>query len=146
MKLDARNEFERYVCGKGMRWTPQRRAIVETFLDCEKHLTVEELYRLVRKTHNEIGYTTVFRTVGVMLEAGICGEVAFDDGSKRYEHKYGHEHHDHLICLGCGRVEEISSSRLERLQEALVKKAGYLQERHRLEIFGWCPKCRKKRR
>lgn len=145
MKQDAKNEFERYVRGKGMRWTPHRRAIVETFLDCEKHLTVEELYRLVRKRHKEIGYTTVFRTVAVMLEAGICRQVEFDDGSRRYEHMYGHEHHDHLICLGCGEVREISSAKLERLQDGLVKEAGYAQERHRLEIFGWCGKCRKER-
>ncbi|MHC4758646.1 MAG: Fur family transcriptional regulator, partial [Planctomycetota bacterium] len=57
----------------------------------------------------------------------------------------GHEHHDHLICIKCGNFKEIHSPKLEKIQEELVKRQGYVQEYHKLDIFGLCPKCKKKR-
>ena len=63
------------------------------------------------------------------------------DGLQRFEHKWGHEHHDHLICTKCGRFVEILSPELEELQEKLVETHGYTQEYHKLDIFGICPEC-----
>ena len=143
--MDAKEKYERFVTSKGLRQTKQRAQIVDVFLDTEKHLTVQELYDLARKKHKGIGYATVARTVKLMCEAGICRQVDFGDGSQRFEHKFGHEHHDHLICLNCGNFEEIHSPKLERIQEELVKKHGYVQEYHKLDIFGLCPKCKKRR-
>jgi Fur family ferric uptake transcriptional regulator len=101
---------------------------------------------LARKKHKGIGYATVARTVKLMCESGVCRQVDFGDGSQRFEHKYGHEHHDHLICLKCGKFEEIYSARLEKIQDELVRRHGYVQENHKLDIFGLCPRCAKKRR
>ena len=116
------------------------------FLATERHLTVQQLHYLVRKKHTGIGYATVARTVKLMCEAGVCRQVDFGDGSQRFEHKYGHEHHDHLICTKCGKFEEIYSLDLERIQDELVSKHGYVQESHKLDIFGLCPRCNKKKR
>ncbi len=79
-----------------------------------------------------------------MCDSGVCRQVDFGEGSMRYEHKYGHEHHDHIICLSCGKCEEIYSPKLEKIQDELVSKYGYIQENHKLDIFGLCPKCAKK--
>ncbi|MHC4758887.1 MAG: Fur family transcriptional regulator, partial [Planctomycetota bacterium] len=104
--MDAKEKFERFVCSKGLRQTKQREQIVDVFLGTEKHLTVQELYDLARKKHKGTGYATVARTVKLMCESGICRQVDFGDGSKRFEHKFGHEHHDHLICIKCGNFKE----------------------------------------
>jgi len=79
-----------------------------------------------------------------MAGAGLCRTVDFGDGTQRFEHEYGHQHHDHLICIECGRFVEIYSPKLEKIQAEMVEKHGYEQISHKLQIFGLCPKCRKK--
>ena len=142
--MDAKAEFEQFVSRKGLRHTRQRDSVLGVFLGTERHVTVQELYDLVRRKHRKIGYATIARTVKLMCDSGICRQVDFGDGSLRYEHKYNHKHHDHLICLKCGKFDEIYSPKLETLQDELVKKYGYVQEEHKLDIFGLCPKCAKK--
>ncbi|MHC4595615.1 MAG: Fur family transcriptional regulator [Planctomycetota bacterium] len=142
--MDAKVKFAQYVVHQGLRHTDQRDQVLGVFLGTERHVTVQELYDLVRKKDKGIGYATVARTIKLMCDSGICRQVDFGDGSLRYEHKYGHEHHDHLICLKCGKFEEIYSPKLERIQNELVKKHGYIQENHKLDIFGLCPRCAKK--
>lgn len=142
--MDAKTKFKRFVALQGLRHTEQRDHIIDVFLTAEKHLTTQQLHDLVRKKHKSIGYATIARTVKLMCESGICRQVDFGDAALRYEHKFGHEHHDHLICLKCGRFQEIFSPKLEKIQDELVKKYGYVQENHKLDIFGLCPRCAKK--
>lgn len=139
--MGAKAEFEQFVAQKGLRHTQQREHVLDVFLATERHVTVQELYDLVRREHKGIGYATVARTMKLMCECGLCRQVDFGDGSLRYEHKYDHKHHDHLICLNCGRFEEIYSRKLEKIQDELVSQYGYVQENHKLDIFGLCPKC-----
>ncbi len=141
--MDAKEKFQQFVAAKGLRRTAQREHVLDVFLSTEKHLTVQELYDLVRKKYKGIGYATVARTVKLMCESGVCRQVDFGDGSQRFEHKHGHGHHDHLICLKCGRFKEIYSPELERIQDQLVKTHGYVQESHKLDVFGLCPRCAK---
>ena len=142
--MNAKEKFDQYAARKGLRRTGQRDKVLDVFLSTERHVTVQELYDLTRKKYKGIGYATVARTVRLMQDSGICRQVDFGDGSLRYEHKYGHDHHDHLICLNCGKFEEIYSPKLEKIQDELVKKYNYVQEKHKLDIFGYCPKCAKK--
>lgn len=139
--VDAIGRFDEYVNEKGLRRTSQRSQIVAVFLATEQHVSVQELFDLVRRKHRRVGYATVARTVKLMAEAGICRQVDFGDGVQRFEHKYGHGHHDHLICTKCGKFVEIHSAKLEKLQEDLVNRHGYVQQYHTLDIFGICPKC-----
>ena len=142
--MTAKELFRQFVATKKLRHTAQRERVLDLFLATEKHLTVQQLHDLVRKKHAGIGYATVARTVKLMCEAGVCRQIDFGDGSHRFEHKYGHEHHDHLICAKCGKFEEIYSPELERIQDELVRKYGYVQDNHKLDIFGLCPRCAKK--
>ena len=141
--MDAKEKFEKFVAQERLRRTEQRDKILDTFMATERHVTVQELYDLVRSRHKGIGYATVARTVKLMCDSGVCRQVDFGEGALRYEHKYGHNHHDHLICVRCGRFEEIYSPKLEKIQHELVKKHGYVQESHKLDIFGLCPRCAK---
>ena len=139
--MDAKAKFDQFVDRQGLRHTQQRDQVLDVFLATERHVTVQELFDLVRKKHKSIGYATVSRAVKLMCASGVCSQVDFADGALRYEHKYGHEHHDHIICLSCGKYEEIYSPKLEKIQDELVRKYGYIQENHKLDIFGLCPKC-----
>jgi len=141
--MEAKVIFNQFLIKKGLRQTKQRDEIVNVFLRTERHLSTQELFDIVRKKDRDIGYATVARTFKLLAESGLCRVVDFGDGVQRFEHKYGHEHHDHLICSKCGKFVEIYSKKLERLQEELVRKHGYTQEYHKLDIFGICPRCGK---
>ena len=135
--------LDSYIRDKGLRRTSQREKVLAIFFATEKHVSAEELHKLVRKKHPEIGYTTVYRAMKLCFETGLCDSIDLGDGVARFEHKFGHNHHDHLICIKCGRLIEVFDSEIEKLQERLVKKHGFISLRHNLEIFGMCGKCKK---
>lgn len=136
-----REIFESHIRKKNLKHTEQRTQILMTFLETERHLTAEELYILVRKKYPSVGYATISRTLKLLCDCGLCSELRVEDGVTRYEHLYGHDHHDHLICIECGSFVEVVSPEIERLQEKLAQANGFTTKRHRLEIYGICKKC-----
>ncbi len=138
------DEFVDFLKRKNLKLTSQREEILRYFLKIDRHLTVEDLYNVVKKKDPNIGQATVFRTLKLLCEAGLAGEVDFGDKKIRYEHKYGHQHHDHLICVKCGKFIEVTQPEIEKLQDKLAKKYDFTPVRHRLEIFGLCRECEKK--
>jgi Fur family ferric uptake transcriptional regulator len=130
-----------YIRDKRLRYTPQREQVLSVFLSVERHVSAEELYKLVKSRYPEIGYATVYRTMKLLVQADLCEETEFGDGISRYEHKYGHSHHDHLICLKCGSYEEVLDPGIEALQQDLAEKRGFTPLRHRMQIFGVCRRC-----
>jgi Fur family ferric uptake transcriptional regulator len=133
-----------YLEGHNLKHTKQREAILEVFLEVQGHITGEELHRRVRRKFPQIGYTTVYRTMKLLCEAGLASERHFDDGVTRFEIQ--HEHHDHLVCVRCGKIVEFECSMIESAQERIVKAHGFRLLRHRHELYGHCPNCRDDRR
>ncbi len=136
--------LEDFLEKKGLRNTPQRDVILEEFLRREAHTTAAELYRIVRQRDRTVGQATVYRTLKLFCEAGIAREVDFGEGVMRYEHHYGHAHHDHLICRGCGRTIEVVDKVIEELQQRLSAQYGFQLTGHALYLYGLCEKCRNK--
>src|SRR3989440_11526926 len=85
--------FIKHIRKAGLKRTAQRDLILDVFLRTEKHLSSEDLYRLVQKEDPNIGQTTVYRTLKLLTEAGLAREVRFGDGRTHYEHNYKHQHH-----------------------------------------------------
>ncbi len=127
-----------------LKVTSQRLKILAAFLKTEKHVSCDELYRQLRRNNPEIGYATVYRTLKLIRETGLAREVDFGDRVSRLEHDYGHSHHDHLICLKCGKFFEVFDPAIEELQEKLAKKHNFTPVKHKMDIFGYCQKCREK--
>lgn len=134
-----------YLKSKGRKQSRQREEILGLFLKSPRHLTSNELYREVQKQNPSIGYVTVYRTLKLLCESGLCRELKLEDGISRYEKQVGHEHHDHLVCTKCGKVVELVDETIERHQERLFKKYGFYPERHRMELYGVCRNCKKVR-
>lgn len=124
----------------GLKQTRQREAILDVFLEAKGHVTGEEIYRRVREHHSQIGYTTVYRTMKLLCDAGLAHERHFDDGITRYEIE--HEHHDHLVCTKCGRIIEFECGMIESAQDDIAKRYGFRVLRHRHELYGHCESCR----
>lgn len=132
-----------YIEAKGLRNTPQRELVLKAFLATEKHLSVAELHKIVKRNNKTIGYTTVYRIMQLLMKCGLCEEIDFGDGTKRYEHSYKHKHHDHLVCTKCGRFIEIIKPEIEKMQEEVAKAKNFTITHHKLQIFGICEKCKK---
>lgn len=139
-----RKEFQildEFIRTKALRHTPQREMVLDIFLSTEGHVSIDDLYKLVKKKHPQIGYTTVYRTMRLLSLTGLCNEVDFGDGILRYEHKYNHSHHDHLVCTKCHSFMEVSNPQIEAMQDKLAKRHSFIPTDHRLQIFGVCKKC-----
>jgi Fur family transcriptional regulator, ferric uptake regulator len=136
--------FEEFLSKKKLKHSEQRDWILDAFLQIEKHITVEELWAAVKKRHPSVGFATVYRTLKLFCESGLCRELRFENGTTRYEHHYGHDHHDHIICTKCGRFLEVVDDGIERLQEKLMKRHGFSLQYHRMNLYGICSECRKK--
>jgi Fur family transcriptional regulator, ferric uptake regulator len=138
--------FLKHIQKAGLKRTAQRDLILEIFLRTEKHLSSEDLYRLVQQEDSSIGQTTVYRTLKLLTEAGLAREVRFGDGRTHYEHNYKHQHHDHMICMECGEIIEFYSAELEAIQDAMAAKHRFEIKQHLLRILGVCANCRREAR
>ena len=138
--------FEEYLQRKGLNLTRQRQEILRSFFSAEKHLGVEEVYDLIKKKDPTLGRATVFRTVKLLQECGLLAEVTSANGRSKYELKADRPHHDHMVCVDCGRITEFQSPRMEHFQDEAIRKLGFEALWHRHEIFGRCRDCHGRRR
>jgi Fur family transcriptional regulator, ferric uptake regulator len=141
---DHGNErFQEFVRLHKGRLTPQRQFIVREFLELNGHYGIDELHEHLLKKGKQINPSTIFRTLKLLVQAGIAVERQFANGNTKYDVNVAH--HDHLICLHCGKIVEFDSPRLEELQMRIVKSHGFEMEYHKHEIYGSCADCKKKR-
>ncbi|MFT3766743.1 MAG: transcriptional repressor [Minicystis sp.] len=132
-----------YMAQKGLRSTAQRRLIVDTFFEGASHMTIEDLLNEVRSRDKGIGYATVYRTLKLLAECGVASERRFGDGLSRYElADDASAHHDHLICVSCGKIVEFEEPRIEALQDEIAERYGFTVTSHKHEMYGTCPECR----
>lgn len=137
----VRRLFSQHLAKSGLRLTSQRRRILDFFLEAERHLGQEEIYAALRR--HGIGRATVFRTLKMLEECGLVSQVRGVRGTPRFEVNLERPHHDHLICISCGRIQEVRWPKLEDIQEATCRRVGFTPKWHRHEIFGWCRACAK---
>ncbi len=146
MEKISEGSFYKLVKERGRKWTRQRDEIAREFLKAGCHLSVLELYQRVRQRNPGIGYATVYRTLKLMEENGWASSRKFGERWTRFERQAGGEHHDHLICLGCGKIVEFESERIEAIQTRIARQQGFRIFNHKLELYGHCPVCAKEER
>ena len=135
--------FTAHLVKNGLRLTDQRRRILDYFLQADRHLSQEEIFAALRK--HGIGRATVFRTLKMLEESKLVNHVIGKTGTPRFEVELERPHHDHLICIDCGRIQEVRWPKLEQIQEQTCRKIGFTPKWHRHEIFGLCRECSKPR-
>lgn len=139
-----RLRLQAYMERRGLRSTPQRRLIVDAFFAGASHMTIEDLLGEVRTKDVGIGYATVYRTLKLLAECGVASERRFEDGLSRYEvAEDATAHHDHLICVSCGKIEEFEEPRIEALQDEIARRHSFKVASHRHEMYGTCADCRR---
>lgn len=126
----------------GLRATPPRLKILQRLREGpHRHWTAEELYRDLAESGDDVGLATVYRVLAQMAQAGVLRRSVFDGQKAVFELDDG-PHHDHLVCVRCGRVEEFVDDVIERHQHAVARVRGFELVEHRLALFGLCAPCR----
>jgi Fur family ferric uptake transcriptional regulator len=138
-EIDVFREFSRK---KGLRNTPERETIIEEIFATHDHFDIDELYLRLKAKQKKVSKPSIYRLIPYLLESGLIQEAYFEDGHWHYEHIYGHEHHCHLRCLKCGKTVEFHEKALRKLEGKMADKYDFLIKGHKLEVFGYCPKCK----
>jgi len=129
----------------GLKATLPRVKILEIMeADEHRHLSAEEIYKILSDAGNEVGLATVYRVLTQFESAGLVTRHHFESGTSVFELNQG-EHHDHILCVKCGRVEEFVDEVIEQRQKAIAEKAGFSMTDHCLYIYGICADCQKKK-
>ena len=134
--------LRKYIEEHGLKMTEQRKKILETFLKMEGHFAAEDLYTRTKRVDPRVGYTTVYRTLRLLCECGLAHERQFKDGPTLYELGHTRHHHDHLVCVKCGKIVEFENDSIERLQKKVAEGQGFELIDHRHELYGHCKECR----
>jgi Fur family ferric uptake transcriptional regulator len=136
--------LRRYLRDHNLPVTHQREAIAAIIFNSDAHLSVGDIERMLREQGLPAGKATVYRTLDLLVTAGLVQEHDFGEGFKRYEPLVAESHHEHLICQNCGKVVEFSSDRIERMKQLIADEYGFRHHHHRLEIYGICRDCQRR--
>ena len=124
----------------GLKVTVPRLRVLDLFHQSkDRHLTAEDVYRKLLEDHTDIGLATVYRVLTQFEQAGLLMRHHFESGKAVYELNEGN-HHDHLVCLQCGRVEEFYDAEIEKRQTKVAKDRGYSIHDHQLYLYVDCVK------
>jgi Fur family ferric uptake transcriptional regulator len=135
--------FRRYLHDHGLPVTHQREVVAAAVFYADRHVSVPEIEQALAAQSEHVGKATVYRTLELLVKAGLLQEHDFGEGFKRYEPLAARGYHEHLICVRCGRVVEFATERVERMSTAIAEEYGYLHHHHRWEIYGECGECRR---
>ena len=134
--------FERYLRSRGLKLTAQRQRILRRAFATHEHFSAERLYGWMQAEKGpRVSRATVYRTLGLLLEGGFVESLDTGRGELMYEHTLGHRHHDHMVCLECGRIEEFHDERIESLQQQACKRKGFELVSHDHRLLGYCRSC-----
>jgi len=137
-------EFQRYKKKQRLKTSKKRMSTVDYFLKADRHFTVEELYNDMKKINPGVSFATVYRTLSLLVSMGLARVCQFRGSKSRFEPVHKSEHHDHLICVRCGKIMEFSDNEIERLQRQVAARHRFKVESHILQLYGLCEGCARK--
>ena len=127
----------------GLKATLPRLKILNLFeTSAERHLTAEDVYKILLAEGMDIGLATIYRVLTQFEQAGLLSRHHFESGKAVFELNEG-GHHDHLVCLQCGHVEEFFDAEIEKRQDAIARERGFAIHEHSLQLYAYCnrPNC-----
>jgi Fur family ferric uptake transcriptional regulator len=138
--MSPADELKSSVKSTGLKATGPRLKILEVFQRSSlRHMTAEDVYKVLLADHADIGLATVYRVLLQFEQAGLLARSHFESGKSVFELNEG-QHHDHLVCLTCGRVEEFFDPEIEARQRAVAEQRGFALQDHALALYAACTK------
>ncbi|MDR2165559.1 MAG: transcriptional repressor [Zoogloeaceae bacterium] len=137
-------QFRNFMDARGFHVTRKRMSIAALLFAMPGHHTVDELHDAVRKFRLDIGQATLYRTLKLLVEAGLVLELRLGDRASRFEAVIPQKSHDHLICQRCGAIMEIPRRVFEKLQTPLIRRRGFVLAARSQCLYGLCQDCRER--
>lgn len=134
--------FRRHLRSQDLKYTPERAATLDAIIDCDGVFEVEELRLQMQDQGHRISKATIYRTINLLVEAGIITEALFDSNQAHYRIVYGREPRDLMLCMKTGKVVEFGNEELVALRERICKKFGWKAVGHRFQIYAISPEDR----
>ena len=133
--------FEHEIRNTGLKVTEPRLKILSVFEKSKaRHLSAEDIHDTLKAKSVMVGMATIYRALANFEKAGILNKSTFDDGRAIYEINEG-PHHDHIVCVDCGNVEEFVDEEIEKRQKKIATQKGYSLKSHSLVLYGSCSQC-----
>jgi Fur family ferric uptake transcriptional regulator len=143
MGVGVQERLDDFIRRKGLRRTGQRETIIRSAFSNEEHFTAEELFERVRQNRSNISLATVYRTLGLMVEAGLLREIDLGDDQTTYDPNFLEKpSHNHLVCIECGRVVEFEDAHIDLLNDCVTRRLGFKPLRQSLKIEANCEQLR----
>lgn len=139
--MDPVSRFAEYLAGRDLKMTRERRAILGEMLAIRGHFDADKLLAIFRRKGRPVSRATLYRTLARLVEAGLVHRIEMATGQARYEPMFGRAHHDHMVCLRCGRITEFESRDIERLQGEICRHKRFIMTGHSHRIVGYCVDC-----
>jgi Fur family ferric uptake transcriptional regulator len=137
----AEERFERYLRDHDLKLTAERRAILQAFYRIHEHIEADELLFHLRRSDVRVSRATIYRTLDLLVQAGLARRIRLGKDHAYYEHILGREAHEHMICLGCDRIIEWLDPELTSLVFRNCAAQDFSPARHSLQVFGYCEDC-----
>jgi Fur family transcriptional regulator, ferric uptake regulator len=134
-------KFTNFLEEKKLKLTRERDRVLQAVLITKSHFSPDDLFLKMKASGSKISRASVYRTLALLVESGLIDEVERVDKHAHYERNRVSGHHDHMICIKCGKVIEFYSESLEKLQDVICGQKNFRGLRHCLEIHGVCKKC-----
>lgn len=139
---DYEEKFNEYLKKNGLRFTPEREVILKEVFSIHNHFEADDLLVIFRRRGDRVSRASIFRTLKLLVESGLLSRIIIGDNRAYYEHVFGHDHHDHMVCLECGKIIEFSNLNIESIQDTVCKDYDFHPTDHILKISGYCRGCR----
>jgi len=146
MDISLTDQYIRYIRVNHLKSSKRRDLILDFILQTSEHFTIDSLYADLFKTNPDIGIATVYRTIRLLVDCGILLEHSFGEKKGYYEvNRAQSRSHGHLICRMCGKISEFQNDDIVDFQKAISVQEDFQTDFFRLEIYGICNECRKKK-
>jgi Fur family ferric uptake transcriptional regulator len=142
MKDRHMNEFETHLNGRGLKLTYERKMILDEVTRLKGHFDADSLYARFKKKGLRVSRDTVYRTLPLLLESNVIQKYVGDGHRDFFERTGKQGHHDHMVCIQCGKVIEFQCPEIEKLQEQMCKKYSFQLTFHDHRLFGMCQGCK----
>ena len=127
---------------EGLRYTSKRQIVWDEICKTDDHRDAEDIYFKIKTSGQKVSRATVYRTIDVLVKNNLVRKLELGDGRNRYENKLDSSHHDHIVSIQCGRIDEFMDENIEKLQDKIAKKYQFKIVRHIQRLFGLCRDCR----
>jgi Fur family ferric uptake transcriptional regulator len=134
--------FAQYLNAKQLKLTRERKAVLQEIFLQAGHLEAEDLWHSLRRKKKRVSRATVYRTLDLLVDSGMIRRVDLGHGHSHYEKASVQAHHEHMVCLECGKVIEFSDKGIEGFLKRLCQKSTFRHTSHCFQVFGYCKECR----